>query len=214
MLHEFETRMRIEGSDEIVMASAFREVANQAELSAQIDRQMLNNLEEWLTSHPNDRHELIIPLSYQSFDNQEVMQKIQDLLDQGSLDERRLVLGFHLEEVAEHLRELQRLTNRFAVRGVRFALLDAAPDQRIEMILKNVLVQFIKLGGDITAALRNDEQGRRALEELAARAERKDIRIIAPPVEATTDLATLWQFGITLVQGLSLIHISEPTRPY
>lgn len=201
MLHEFETRMRIEGSDEIVMASAFRDVASNAGLSAQIDRQMLDSLEEWLKKHPDDRHELIIPLSYQSFDDREVMDKIQKLLDQGALDERRLVLGFYLDEVAEHLRELQRLTNRFAVRGVRFALLNAVPDPRIEMILKNVLVQFIKLGGDITSALRNDEQGRKALEELAARAARRDIRVIAPPVEATTDLATLWQFGITLVQG-------------
>ncbi len=201
IVHEFETRMRIDGSDEIVMASAFRNVANQAELSAQIDRQMLDNLEEWLENHPNDRHELIVPLSYQSFDDREVMHKIQNLLDQGALDERRLILGFHFDEVTEHLRELQRLTNRFAVRGVRFALLDATPNQRIEMILKNVLVQFIKLGGDITAALRNDERGRKALEELAAGAARRDIRMIAPPVEATTDLATLWQFGITLVQG-------------
>ena len=41
---------------------------------------------------------------------------------------------------------------------------------------------------------------RQALESLAAAAASHKIQVIAPQVENTTDLATLWQFGITLVQ--------------
>jgi len=201
LIHEFEIRLRMEGSDEIIMASAFREPANQSGLSAQIDLQIISNLDKWLQANPNDRHLLLVPISYQGLDNEEVVNSIQQLIDSDGLDARRLIIGFRIDEIRENLRELQRLTTRFGAHGVRFALLGAAPNDQIDLIVKNVAVQYIKLGGDISAALRNDEQARAALQALSTTASENGIRVIAPPVEATTDLATLWQFGITLVQG-------------
>ena len=46
----------------------------------------------------------------------------------------------------------------------------------------------------------NDEL-RQKLAEIVACADEHQVRVIAPKVEHTGDLATLWQFGITLVQG-------------
>ena len=48
------------------------------------------------------------------------------------------------------------MISRLGARGVRFALLDVAPDSKADLLLKNVNIDFIKLGGDISAALRND----------------------------------------------------------
>lgn len=201
LIHEFEVRLRMEGSDEIILSSTFREPANQAGLSAKIDLQMLDHLRNWLAAHPADRHPLLVPVSYQGLDDEQVVEFIQRMVDDDELDARRLILGFRINEIRENLREVQRLTTRFGAHGVKFALLDAQPHDQVELILKNVLVQYIKLGGDITRALRNDDPARKSLEQLAATAAKNEIRIIAPPVEATTDLAALWQFGITLVQG-------------
>ncbi|MGK7296914.1 MAG: EAL domain-containing protein, partial [Candidatus Wenzhouxiangella sp. M2_3B_020] len=126
--------------------------------------------------------------------------EMQQLVDDETLDGRRLILGFQEADVREMLRELQRLISRLGARGVRFALLNVDPQSKVDLFLKNVNVNYIKLGGDISGALRNDEAQRAALENLSAQASENEVEIIAPQVENTTDLAALWQFGITLVQ--------------
>lgn len=200
LIVEFETRLRMEGSDEIIMPATFRPAAAQSGLATELDRDLIQNLVHWLGNNPEHRSDMLVPLSGQSLTDDEFIVELQNLIDDETIDGRKLVFGFQESEVRESLRELQRLISRLGARGVRFALLDVTPDARIDLILKNVNVQFIKLGGNISGALRNDEAGRQALEALAAAASEHEIQIIAPQVENTTDLAALWQFGITLVQ--------------
>ncbi|MEX2499936.1 MAG: EAL domain-containing protein [Wenzhouxiangellaceae bacterium] len=200
LISEFETRLREEGSDEIIMPGTFQPAAAESGLAIELDRDLIQNLIRWLGEHPEDHEDLLVPLSGQSLTDDEFIVELQHLIDDGTMDGRKLIFGFREPEVRESLRELQRLISRMGVRGVRFALLDVEIDARADLMLKNVSVNFLKLGGDITPALRNDELARSALESLAAAATENEIQIIAPQVENTTDLAALWQFGITLVQ--------------
>lgn len=200
LISEFETRLREEGSDEIIMPGTFRPAAAESGLAIELDRDLIQSLIRWLGEHPEDHEDLLVPLSGQSLTDDEFIVELQHLIDDGTMDGRKLIFGFREPEVRESLRELQRLISRMGVRGVRFALLDVQIDARADLMLKNVSVNFLKLGGDITPALRNDELARTALESLAAAAAENEIQIIAPQVENTTDLAALWQFGITLVQ--------------
>jgi EAL domain-containing protein (putative c-di-GMP-specific phosphodiesterase class I) len=200
LISEFETRLRVDGSDEIIMPSTFRPAAAAARLATDLDRDLIENLIRWRGNNPEADEDMLVPISGQSLGDDEFPLELQQLVDDGTLDGRRLILGFRESEVRETLRELQRLISRLGARGVRFALLDVQPDSRVDLMLKNVDLQYIKLGGEITGALRNDEAQRAALEALAAAASEHDIEVIAPQVENTTDLAALWQFGITLVQ--------------
>lgn len=212
LITEFETRLRVEGSDEIIMPGTFRPAAAAAGLATNLDRDLIQNLVRWLGENGEENGEenraedqgdagrMLVPLSGQSLVGSELINEIQQLVDDGTIDGRRLILGFREPEVRESLRELQRAISRLGARGVRFALLDVTPDSKADLLMKNVEIDFIKLGGDISAALRNDEVARRALESMAAAASEHDIQVIAPQVENTTDLATLWQFGVTLVQ--------------
>jgi diguanylate cyclase (GGDEF)-like protein/PAS domain S-box-containing protein len=200
LISEFEARLRVEGSDEIVMPSTFRPAATEAKLATDLDRDLVENLIRWRGNNPDADEDMLVPISGQSLADDQFPLELQQLVDDGTLDGRKLILGFYEAEVRETLRELQRLISRLGARGVRFALLDVRPDARVDLMLKNVDVHYIKLGGEITGALRNDEAQRAALESLAASASEHDIEVIAPQVENTTDLAALWQFGITLVQ--------------
>jgi len=199
-ISEFETRLREEGSDEIILPATFRPAALASGLAPELDRDLLDSLVRWCGNNPDSGGEMIVPLSAQSLTDPEFPRELQRLVDDETLDGRRLILGFFESEVRENLRELQRLVSRLGARGVRFALLGVAPDSRIDLVLKNVRIDYIKLGGDLGAALRNDDQQRAALQSLAAEAANNETRVIAPQVENTTDLATLWQLGITLVQ--------------
>ncbi len=200
LISEFETRLRVDGSDEIIMPATFRPAAVAAGLAVDLDRDLIENLIRWRGNNPDSDEDVLLPLSGQSIGDEQFVGELQGLVDDGTLDGRRLILGFQEGEVRETLRGLQRLINRLAARGVRFALVDVHPDSRVDLVIKNVEVQYIKLGGDITGALRNDETQRSALRALAATASEHGIEIIAPQVENTTDLAALWQFGIKLVQ--------------
>ena len=200
LITEFETRLRVEGSDEIIMPQTFRPAAAASGLISELDRDLIQSLVKWLDSCTEDAGEMLVPLSGQSLTSDDFIVEIQQLVDNGTLDGRKLILGFREPEVRESMRELQRVISRLGARGVRFALLDVTPESKVDLLFKNVDIGFIKLGGDVSAALRNDEVARHALEELAGIASRHDIPVIAPQVENTTELATLWQFGITLVQ--------------
>jgi len=200
LITEFETRLRVDGSDEIIMPGTFRPAAAASGLASDLDRDLIGNLVKWLGNRTQPGGDLLVPLSGQSLGNDELIVEIQQLVDDGTLDGRRLILGFREPEVRESIRELQRVMSRLGARGVRFALVDVTPDSKVDLLLKNVDVDFLKLGGDLSGALRNNEAERRALESLAATASRHDIQVIAPQVENTTELAALWQFGITLVQ--------------
>lgn len=202
LINEFETRLRMEGSDEIIMPATFRPAATQSGLASELDRDLINNLLKWLgnQTESDSPREMLVPLSVQSLGDDDFIAWLQQLIDDQTLDGRRLILGFQEPEIRENLRELQRLISRLGARGVRFALLDVRPDAKVDLVLKNINVDFIKLGGDIAAALRNDERARNALEALAGAASENEIRIVAPSVENTSDLAALWQFGITLIQ--------------
>jgi len=225
LMVEFESRLRVDNSDEIIMPATFRPAAEASGLASELDRDLIGNLVRWLGSQPGggsgDRvgthpphqgpaaglqggekfdHEMLVPLSGQSLSADDFIVELQQLVDDGTIDGRKLILGFPEPEVRERLRELQRVISRLGARGVRFALLDVTPEAKVDLVLKNVDVDYLKLGGDVSAALRNDERARSALETLTAAAAEHDIQIIAPQVENTTDLAALWQFGITLVQ--------------
>lgn len=200
LLSEFETRMRVEGSDEIIMPSTYRPAARAAGLAVEIDRDLLGQLSRWCADNATESGQILLPISGESMHDPAFSDELQRLIDAEILDGRKLILGFREQDIEQNLRDLQRFVTRFSARGVRFALLDVTLESKLELVLKNVEVQFVKLGGNILPALRNDEAARSALQQIASSAGENQAMVIAPQVESTTDLAALWQFGITLVQ--------------
>lgn len=199
LITEFETRLRLDGSDEVIMPAAFRPAAREAGLSVALDRDLIGHLLQWRQQKPG-AGDMLIALSAECLGDDDFVQWLQKLVDDGELAGQSLILGFHEAEIGEQLRELQRLITRFAMRGVRFALLDVSIDARLELLLKNINFNYIKLAADISPALRGEDAARDALQAMVNAGGAQDARFIAPQVENTSELAALWQFGITLVQ--------------
>ncbi|MEM1080720.1 MAG: EAL domain-containing protein, partial [Pseudomonadota bacterium] len=61
-------------------------------------------------------------------------------------------------------------------------------------------ISYIKLDNQVATAIVKDKTVRDKLQGLVAEANESNTHVIAPPVENTSDLAMLWQVGITLVQ--------------
>lgn len=209
LLHAVETRLRAEDSEEIILPSVFRPVAAQCGLASELDRDLIDHLmhsfEQPQDEHPdqeNPRPEgWLLPLSAGSLTDSNLTEHLQNAIDDQGLDGRKLIIGFFEPEVRDQLLELQKFINRFALRGVRFALLDVRLDSRVELMMKNIEISYLKLDNQVAVALNKEKDARDLLKQLVSEANENNTHVIGPQTENTSDLATLWQLGITLVQG-------------
>ncbi|QKK02506.1 MAG: EAL domain-containing protein [Pseudomonadota bacterium] len=201
LINEIETRLRPEDSDEVVLPSVYMNAAIRVGLAARIDEDMLNRLQTLLTERQGDTDlQWLVPISLGTITDEEACKRLAAQMDSG-LDARRLIVGLRENEVREKLRPAQIFIERFKASGCRFALVDVAPDAPFESLMRHLAIDFARLDQDMIQDLSGNDALRQKLSTLVTHAREKDVRLIAPKVENTGDLATLWQFGITLVQG-------------
>ena len=201
LIQEVEARLRIEDSDEVLLPQSYLPAAIKIGLCADLDRSLVTKLiGQVAESDPESGEYWLLPLCSASLIDGEFVDWLQERVDSGKLPAKRLILGFREIEVRESLRDVQKFIRRFATRGCQFALCDLALGVKLDPLLKNIDVHYLKLQPEAIAALGGQEKARADLEGIVRSAESRSIRVISPRVEKTSDLAMLWQFGITLVQ--------------
>jgi len=204
LMVELESRLRSEENEEIILPSVFRPAAAECGLAAELDRQfidhMLKLMQDGSAIDGPAPSAWLLPLSAASLSDNAVIDHLQSAVDGDTLDGRKLVIGFHEPEIRDQLKDVQKFISRFGLRGVRFALLDVELGSRVELTMKNLETSYIKLDPKILASLGKDKKVRDVLKQLVDEAGENNTHVIAPSVENTSDLATLWQVGVTLVQ--------------
>ncbi|MEM7053167.1 MAG: EAL domain-containing protein [Pseudomonadota bacterium] len=204
LLNEVEIRLRAEDSDEVILPSAFRPAAAACGLSSELDRDLINRLVQLLaedTAETNAANGWLLPLSVSSLSDSSLIKLLESAILAKRLNGRKLIIGFSEADVREQMLELQRFISRFATYGVRFALLDVRLNSRVGLTMKNIETSYIKLDQQVTVSLNKEKNARDLLKQLVHEANENNTYVIAPHTDNTTDLATLWQAGITLVQG-------------
>jgi EAL domain-containing protein (putative c-di-GMP-specific phosphodiesterase class I) len=70
-------------------------------------------------------------------------------------------------------------------------------------LLKELVPDYIKLDGSLIERLAKakDENSRKAMADLARQAQGLKTRVVAAGVSTAPQMASIWQFGVTLVQG-------------
>lgn len=194
---DVECRLRTEGSDEVILPSTFRPAAAKAGLATDLDRDLVEQL---LAAELDNNAQVMLPISLASLTDESFVDWLQSKIEEGALPGNQLIIGVQESEIQESLREVQRFITRFSARGVRFALLGVRLDSKVDLLLKNLSFDFLKIEDNLSGAFGRDETAKAALASLAQEAKDHAFEIIAPKVENTTDLAALWQYGITLVQ--------------
>lgn len=210
IIHEVEARLRSEDSDEVLLPETYLPVAARVGLATDLDRDLIQRFADLLKSstHPDDSL-WMLPLCGATLGNKDAVNWIQEQLDAEVLPARQMIFGLRETDIRDQIRTAQQFIQRFATRGVRFSLIEVGQDAHLEPILKNLDVQFIKLLPEMTFNIGGNEPLRHKLEIFIRHADERDVKLIAPRVEHTSDLATLWQFGVTLVQG---DFVREETR--
>jgi len=202
LINEVETRLRSEDSEEVIMPSVYLPVASRLDIAAKLDEDMLRRLVALLgEKEPADDHYWLVPLCLDTMNDQSVLGKISNTFKANHLDPARIIWGLREPEVREKLRRAQGFIEHLRPEGCRFALCDVAPDASYEPLVRHLEIDFIRLAPEMIENLSGNDDLRQKLAEIVGCADEHQVRVIAPKVEHTGDLATLWQFGITLVQG-------------
>ncbi len=202
LINDVETRLRAEDSDEVIMPSAYMPIAIRLGMASRIDIDMLGRLKQLLTERQSEGDaQWLVPLSVESIMDPDATGMVEEMLGQLPVQPDRLIWGLREREVRDKLRQAQAFIERFRQHGCKFALCDVETDAAVEPLLKHLGVDFMRLAHGAVQDLGNNDKLREQLSSLSTQAREHKVRIVAPKVEHTGDLATLWQFGITLVQG-------------
>ncbi|MFW6339836.1 MAG: EAL domain-containing protein [Wenzhouxiangella sp.] len=202
IIHEIESRLRPHDSEEVVMPSVFSAAASRLGLAPRMDRDLLRRLGLALQDREYSRDDLwMVTLSLQSAMDASFCDHLDAQMNQEALPARQMIWAFRDFEVQDKLRQTQEFIHRFGPLGCRFAVCDVVPDSATGPSLRFLELDFLRLAPEMVQNLGDNEPLRDQLAELVREASRNHVRIIAPKVEDTSDLATLWQLGITLVQG-------------
>jgi multidomain signaling protein FimX len=202
LINDIETRLRAEDSDEVIMPAVYMPIAGRIGMASRLDLDMLSRLRQLQNDRkPEADCQWLVPLSLETIMDPDAMSRVEEILDALPAESSRIIWGLREHEVRDKLRQAQSFIERFRQHDCQFALCDVEAGANIEPILKNLSVDYLRLVPGAVQDLGNNDKLRDQLSTLSSHARENKVRVIAPKVEHTGDLATLWQFGITLVQG-------------
>lgn len=202
LINEVETRLRDEENDEVLLPVTYMGPAARTGLAARIDQDMLARLKNLISERKSDSdYQWLVTLSLSTISDSEAVDAVESKLDEFGIGADRVIWGFRETEIREKLRPTQAFIERLRPKGCRFSLMDVTTENAIEPLLRYLDLDFIRLAPEAIQDIGNNDRLRDELSTLVSHAREHKVRIIAPKVENTGDLATLWQFGITLVQG-------------
>lgn len=124
----------------------------------------------------------------------------QRLADTG-LPGGALVIEVKEETAEQYLNEVQALRENLRGLGCGFALSHFGGRQHSEHLVQQLKPDYVKVDNVLIEKMTKDENGRRALSALTQQISELNIPIIASSIANAPQMASIWQFGITLVQG-------------
>ncbi len=119
------------------------------------------------------------------------------------LQGNHLVLELKEDNAEECFEETKLLRDRLRELGCGVALSHFGGKANSDRLLKEIVPDYIKLDGSLIERLAKakDENSRRSMATLAGQAQQLKTRVVAAGVSTAPQMASIWQFGVTLVQG-------------
>lgn len=146
---------------------------------------------------------LFMRISYNSILDKGFFDWLSKYVKDSHLPEESLVLEIKEDNAEEYFEETKALRTRLRELGCGIALSRFGGKAHSEYLLKEIMPDFIKLDGSMIERMSKskDENSRRSMANLAELAQELGIRMVAADVATAPQMASIWQFGITLVQG-------------
>lgn len=146
---------------------------------------------------------LFVRLSRNSLTDREFFDWLSKRFQDSRLGGQYLVLEVKEDNADDCFEETKQLRARLRELGCGLALSHFGGKTHSERLLKELVPDYIKLDGSLIERLAKakDENSRKAMADLARQAQGLKTRVVAAGVSTAPQMASIWQFGVTLAQG-------------
>ncbi|WAE61526.1 EAL domain-containing protein [Stutzerimonas sp. R40042] len=185
-----------------VPPNEFLSAASEAGLASKIDRWVILNSIKLLAEHRAKGHStrLFLHLSAASIQDASLLPWLGVVLKASRLPGDSLAFEFGEADAVAYLKPAKALAQGLSGLGCRIALAQFGCVLNPFNTLKHLNAEFIKVDGSYTQDLSRQEN-QEALKTLLAELHEQRKQSIVPFVESATVLATLWQAGVSYIQG-------------
>jgi diguanylate cyclase (GGDEF)-like protein/PAS domain S-box-containing protein len=190
-------------------------VAERRNLMGPLDKWAILKALEALTERHGRSTTLFIRISQNSVLQRDFYRWLEKRLQDGGLPGSTLVIEV-TEECAEHyFQETKALREQLRDMACGFALSHFGGRTNSKHILINLEPDYIKLDSELIEKLvkSKDETSRQALAAIAEKAREMNALVIAADIASAPQMASIWQFGVTLVQG-DMVQEASPQMDF
>ncbi|MFZ1828572.1 MAG: EAL domain-containing protein [Candidatus Competibacteraceae bacterium] len=154
---------------------------------------------------------LFIRLSQNSLVDKEFPDWLAKRFKESRLACSLLVFEIKEDDADEYFEEIRLLQSRLRELGCGVALSHFGGKPHSDRLLRELVPDYIKLDGILIERLAKakDDNSRQAMAAMAQQAHDLKTRVVASGVTTAPQMASIWQFGVTLVQGNMVAEASE-----
>ncbi len=158
---------------------------------------------------------LFVRISRNSLTDNEFYDWLSKRFKDSRLSGQHLILEIKEDNADECYEEARQLRARLRELGCGVALSHFGGKTHSDRLLKELSPDYIKLDGSLIERLAKakDENSRRSMAALTRKAQDLKIRVVAAGVSTAPQMASIWQFGVTLVQG-NMVAESGPKMDF
>jgi diguanylate cyclase (GGDEF)-like protein/PAS domain S-box-containing protein len=154
---------------------------------------------------------LFMRLSRNSLSDKDFLDWLIKRFKESRLAYSLLVFEIKEDDADECFEETRLLKVRLRELGCGVALSHFGGKPHSERLLQELVPDYIKLDGSLIERLAKakDDKSRQAMAAMAQQAHDLKTRVVAAGVTTAPQMASIWQFGVTLVQGSMVAEASE-----
>lgn len=158
---------------------------------------------------------LFVRISRNSLNDKDFYDWLSKRFKDSRLSGQHLILEIKEDNADECYEEARQLRARLRELGCGVALSHFGGKTHSDRLLKELSPDYIKLDGSLIERLAKakDENSRRSMAALTRKAQDLKIRVVAAGVSTAPQMASIWQFGVTLVQG-NMVAESGPKMDF
>lgn len=208
----FEVYVRLPIGDKQLMGpDEFLAVAQQYNLEGRLDRWVLLNaakhLKAFMNVYPNAR--LLINMGTESIQDHSLIEMMRKILAAlGNPAHHPLVLQFSEATVSNYLQVAKQQIKALQAIGCQISVNDFGSSINSKNLLNHVKVDLVKIDKSYMHDL-NKEENFKAVQHLVEETQPFSIKVLAPYIESTSDIAKAWSLGVHYLQGY---YFQKPTE--
>lgn len=202
--HHYETFLRLLGEDgNEISPNEFLDTLDQADISIKIDRWVIKetmvNLQR--AFRKNQRNRIFINLSSRTLKDRKTLLWLSELLRKAGLPANHLVFQISETDASSYLKHAKFFADTLRKLHCQICVKHYGSSLNSDLVLKQINPDFVKLDGTYIQELNEANVDSKPVLRLLHTLKVENKTTIAPLVEGTRVMGTLWKAGVDFVQG-------------